>query len=526
MIPRFLVRRACGPTLAALPIAACASGSGVPRTATSGTENDAGATAPAQATTDPVVEAAETITPEEMAERIGVLADDSMRGRDTPSRGLDLAAEYLAGEFRDMGLEPAGDSGTFIQRFPYEQVRLDPQATRISVEGGPADAQYGTDFFLIPGPTPRAEGPAFYVGEAGAAASPQAAASGAVLFYDVPGANTSSEWQNKIGSAVGPAIQAGAAAIVLVLDPAFPESQIEEVARGVAGQRAPVPVVGIKRSAAQAMFAATGASLDAGREPGRIGDAVIEIAVAQMSTDVRPPNVVAMLPGSDARLKNTYIVLSAHFDHVGVGAPDVTGDSIYNGADDNASGTSALLEVAQAFAALPEPPARSVLFLAVSGEEKGLLGSEHFTNEPTVPLDSIVANVNMDMIGRNAPDTIIGIGQEYSTFAGLLDEVLAEHPDIGLTVIRDPYPEERLFFRSDQLNFVRQDIPALFLFAGLHDDYHKPSDELPLIDADKAARVSRLVFYVTEEIANDAEPPAWTPEGRRQVEKILGGGRR
>ncbi|MGH7575650.1 MAG: M28 family peptidase [Longimicrobiales bacterium] len=543
MISRSLTRRACGPIFAAAALAACASGSGAPPSAsgagaetdavTTGTPNEA-ATAAAQTANetaaatanDPVAAAAATITAADMAQRIGLLADDSMGGRDTPSPGLDKAADYLAGEFRDIGLEPAGDSGTFIQRFPYEQVQLDPGATRISLKGGPADAQYATDFFLIPGAAPHVEGPAYYAGEAGTAPSLGPAASGAIVFFDVPGASLSSEWQNKIGAAVGPAIQAGAAGIVLVLDPAFPEPLVAEVAASVAAQRAPVPVVGIQRTAAEAIFANTGASLEAGASPGPIGDATVEIAVAQTRVDVRPPNVVAILPGSDPQLENTYIVLSAHFDHVGVGVRDATGDSIYNGADDNASGTSALVEVAEAFAALPERPDRSVLFLAVSGEEKGLLGSEYFTSSPTVPLDRIIANINMDMIGRNAPDTLIGIGQEYSTFANVLDAVLAEHPDIGLTVIRDPYPEERLFFRSDQLNFVKQDIPALFLFAGLHDDYHKPSDEPERIDTDKAARVSRLVFYITEQVANDPEPPAWTAEGRRQISEILGGGGR
>lgn len=525
MIPRSLVRRAGAPILAACSLAACASGSSAPpATTVSGTEYDTAAAA--RTGVDPVVAAAQTITPEEMTDRIGVLAADSMRGRDTPSRGLELAAEYLAREFRDMGLKPAGDSGTFFQRFPYEQVRLDPEGTRISLKGGPADAQYGTDFFLIPGAAPRVEGPAYYAGEAGEVDSLPAEASGAVVVFDVPGAKVDSEWQNKIGAAIGPAVDAGMAAVVLVLDPAFPEALVEQIASSVASQHAPVPVLGITHSAAQTMFAGTSAPLEAGRPPGPIGDAVIEITAAEARAEFSPPNVVAMLPGSDPQLTNTYVVLSAHFDHVGVGAPDATGDSIYNGADDNASGTSALLEVAQAFAALPEPPDRSVLFLAVSGEEKGLLGSEYFTREPTVPLDSIVANVNMDMIGRNAPDTLIGIGQEYSTFADVLDEVLAEHPEIGLTVIRDPYPEERLFFRSDQLNFVKEDIPALFLFSGLHADYHQPSDELQRINAGKAARVSRLVFYITEHIANDPQRPAWTEEGRREVEAILRGGRR
>src|SRR5690606_4787139 len=129
-------------------------------------------------------------------------------------------------------------------------------------------------------------------------------------------------------------------------------------------------------------------------------------------------------------LRDTYVVVTGHFDHVGVGQPNETGDSIYNGADDDASGTAAVLEIAEAMAALPEAPARSVLFLTVSGEEKGLLGSMAFAENPTVPIDAIVANVNMDMIGRNAPDTVIGIGQEYSTLEGMLQRISSERPEL------------------------------------------------------------------------------------------------
>src|SRR5690606_11898205 len=130
-------------------------------------------------------------------------------------------------------------------------------------------------------------------------------------------------------------------------------------------------------------------------------------------------------------------------DHVGIGRPDASGDSIYNGADDNASGTAALLEVAEAFASLPEAPARSLLFLAVSGEEKGLLGSQYFSDHPTVPIEQMVANINVDMIGRKAPDSIVVIGQEYSSLGPLVREVAAERPELGLVVSEDIWPEER-----------------------------------------------------------------------------------
>lgn len=199
-----------------------------------------------------------------------------------------------------------------------------------------------------------------------------------------------------------------------------------------------------------------------GGEPTALGDAAFVIRSVRSEETHTPPNVVAKLQGSDPALKDTYVVLTAHFDHVGVGRPDATGDSNYNGADDDASGTAAVVEIAEALAILDPAPARSVVFLLVSGEEKGLLGSRAWVEDPTLDHERVVANINLDMIGRNAPDTVIGIGQEYTTLQGVLQDITATHPQLGLNVILDPVPEERFFFRSDQLSFIREWIPAVF----------------------------------------------------------------
>jgi Zn-dependent M28 family amino/carboxypeptidase len=161
------------------------------------------------------------------------------------------------------------------------------------------------------------------------------------------------------------------------------------------------------------------------------------------------------------------------------------------------------------------------LFLAVSGEEKGLLGSGHYASHPTVPIEAIVANINLDMVGRNAPDTVIAIGQEYSTLGPLVERIAAEHLDLGLTVAPDPDPTEQAFFRSDHLMFVKQDIPAIFLTTWDHDDYHMPSDEASEIDADKAARIARLTFLLTWEIAEDPRAPDWNEGALDEVREIL-----
>lgn len=233
----------------------------------------------------------------------------------------------------------------------------------------------------------------------------------------------------------------------------------------------------------------------------------------------RAPNAVAVLRGSDPELAQTWVVFTAHMDHVGVGSPDESGDSIYNGADDDASGTAALLEIAEAFALLPDRPARSVAFVAVSGEELGLLGSRAFLTDGGIPAARMVANINMDMIGRNAPDSVVAIGMPYSSLGTRLEEVVSNRPGLGLSVVDDPWPEEQFFFRSDHYNFAAEGIPAIFLFAGVHEDYHRPSDSAERIDAGKIARVATAAFLLGLEIARDPEPPRWTAAGRAALRR-------
>lgn len=226
------------------------------------------------------------------------------------------------------------------------------------------------------------------------------------------------------------------------------------------------------------------------------------------------PNVVAKIPGTDPARAGEYIIYSAHMDHLGVGQPTFTGDSIYNGADDNASGSAALLSIAEAFMALPERPERPILFVAVSGEEQGLVGSRRFVGDPSVPLDSAVANLNMDMISRNAPDSVFVIGYLFSTLGPTMERIARQNPGLGLNVVPDPQPEQRFFLRSDHFHFARIGIPAVAVSTLLHEDYHRPTDEPARTDPDKAARVARLLFLTGFDIANRAGRPSWTPEGR------------
>ncbi|MEJ2540074.1 MAG: M20/M25/M40 family metallo-hydrolase [Gemmatimonadota bacterium] len=229
------------------------------------------------------------------------------------------------------------------------------------------------------------------------------------------------------------------------------------------------------------------------------------------------PNVVAILPGSDSLLRDEYVVYTAHMDHVGVRASGEGGDSIFNGADDDASGTATVMEVAEAMASLDPAPRRSILFVLVSGEERGLWGSDWFAANPPVPTTAMVANLNADMVGRNWTDTIVAIGREHSSLGRTLEEVNRAHPELGMTAVEDLWPEERFYFRSDHFNFARRGVPVLFFFNGTHEDYHRPSDEVAKIDGDKTARIGRLLFYLGLAVADADERPTWDPDSYRRI---------
>ena len=241
-----------------------------------------------------------------------------------------------------------------------------------------------------------------------------------------------------------------------------------------------------------------------------------DTAVASRRT---APNVVGLLRGRDSALAGEVVAVVAHMDHTGTagggGCAAAGTDVICNGADDNASGTSGVLALAEAFAAQPTRPRRSVLFLVVSGEERGLLGSRAFVNRPAVPLDSIVALVNLDMIGRNRPDSIYLNGWGKSTISGLVRELAAQHRELGLDVGPDEEDRPQTPADSDHFHFQRRGVPYVFFYAGGHPDYHRPGDEPARLDADKAARVTRLAFLTMWEVADRGGVPKWDPASRR-----------
>jgi len=247
-------------------------------------------------------------------------------------------------------------------------------------------------------------------------------------------------------------------------------------------------------------------------------------AVERVVSRAGAPNVVGILEGRDPRLKDEYVFFTGHMDHVGVAGPNGTGgcqaqgaDSICNGADDDGSGTVAVIEAAEAFARLQPRPKRSLVFMTVSGEEKGLWGSAYYADHPTVPMASIVADLNTDMVGRNWKDTITVIGKEHSDLGATLNRVGAAHPELNMRPIDDLWPEENFYFRSDHYNFARKGVPILFFFNGTHPDYHRPSDSVDKINAEKESRIIKLVFYLGLEIANAAERPKWNPDSYKRI---------
>lgn len=264
----------------------------------------------------------------------------------------------------------------------------------------------------------------------------------------------------------------------------------------------------------------------AGLRPGAADGGWIHRYTAPAFDPETAPNVVAVLEGSDPELADEYVIYSAHMDHVGVREPrGESTDSVYNGADDNASGTVTLMEVAEAMASMPVEarPRRSMLFLWVSGEERGLLGSAAYAQDPSVPLESMVANFNVDMVGRNWTDTIVAIGKEHSDLGATMNRVNDANPDLGMTAIDDIWPEENFYRRSDHFNFARRGVPVLFFFNGTHEDYHRASDEVAKLDTEKMARIGKLLLLLGVEVGNADDRPQWNPSSFEEYATLAPG---
>lgn len=459
-----------------------------------------------------------SITTERIRALVDRLAHDSMMGRDTPSPELDRAAAWVEREFRQAGLS------TTVQRYPLVRRRLLPTRSTVSLTGpdGSVVLRFDRDAALAQGrPAAEITGPLDVL--AGTVTADQIPADSIrghpVLWL----ADFSPAGAGRADGIVAALLKAGPS--VVLIAPNAPALVDGMMAQQTAERLMPTEALGldltaiaVRESAISAAWPALGGRLAEWR--GRPGTALIRSGVtvaAQVADTVvgtaSAPNVVGVLRGRSR--PGEYVAVSAHLDHLGI-AHGVRGDSIFNGADDNASGSAGLLELARAFGQGPRPE-RSVLFLSVSGEEKGLWGSGWFVAHPTVPLAAIVADVNIDMIGRNWTDTVGVIGREHSDLGQLLDQVAGRHPELRMTPIGDVWPDQGRFYRSDHFNFARHGVPILFLSSGYAPEYHEPTDAPGLIDAEKEARLVRLVYHFTAALANRPARPRWNPDSFRTI---------
>jgi hypothetical protein len=476
---------------------------------------------------DPLSRAAETITPRDVMRRIAIIAADSMMGRANPSRGLELTAAYVVGEFRRFGLRPAGDNGGYVQRFGLTRWTIDSTRSLVELTGSRARAvaPVGIEARYVDGRIPAAplRGSVLLItGDATPGDDIRDRIVLLVLDYSRP-----------LPTSLGPSLyrlaSAGPKAVLLLSNrdsATFADrlhtARIPRLTRESAKDTDSIaPIIELHERTLVSVLTASGIAPDQLRQTSTSERRIVpgltaELRLArQVLSRTELPNVVAALEGRDPVLRREYVAFSAHIDHIGLSPGQQ--DSINNGADDNASGAAALLELAEAFAQPEARPRRSLLFLAPSAEEPGLLGSAHYTEHPTVPLRDIVADINMDLIGRNWPDSVIAVGLEQSDLGNTLQQVVKAHPELRMSPIPDRWPEERIFYRSDHYNFARRGVPILFFTSGTHADYHRPTDEAERINPEKESRLVRLLFHLGAAVANQTARPRWTAESYRQI---------
>lgn len=502
------------------------------------------------------------IRPEAIRADMWFLADDLLEGRQTGTRGHEIAARFMASEFEAMGLEPAGENGSYSQDVPLRATRPDSAHTTLTlVQGGKEQAlTFGRDFIAYGDPgraDASVEAPVVYVGFGVTApeqsyddyAGVDAKGKIVALFSGAPPQFESTEraYYSARETKAPNAIAHGAVGAIVFNSPeseqlypfkdrvnelalpdmswldaqGHPNDYFRELVTGVVlNVEVSSRVLASSGKSAEEFYAAA----KAGRPLSVALPVTAKIRLASRLEDIHSRNVVARLTGSDPTLRDQYVIYSAHLDHLGIGEP-VNGDKIYNGALDNASGSACLLEIARAYSQMKPRPRRSILFVSVTGEEEGLLGSDYFAHHPTVPRGSLVADINMDGAALLWPvEDVIVRGAEHSTLAADVIEAAAR---LSLGVAADPHPEQVLFIRSDQFSFVRQGIPSVFPAAGpkssdpnikpdeirmnwFRTTYHKPSDDMSQpFNFESGAIFARFNFLLGYAVAQQNNMPAW-----------------
>jgi Zn-dependent M28 family amino/carboxypeptidase len=486
------------------------------------------------------------------------LADDLLEGRESGTRGYDIAANYVASQYALLGVKPAGDKGSYLQQVPLTAYRAvnEGGVSFTGADGKSGALVFGEDY-LPSAQARQAEtlvtAPLVFVGY-GLVAPEMGRDDYAGL--DVKGkivvilSGAPSGFQTEVRAHYGNAnvkrVEAAKHGAIGVLTlPTTGSEKTRPFARGVSGYQewrmtwsdaqglgnvrgATAPsLAGLSLKGGAKLFAGAPTSLDSVLAAADTPQGLVKgfdlptNVTVQLKTEIeqrKSSNVVGLIEGSDPKLKAQTIVLSAHLDHLGIHGKDA--DKINNGALDNASGVATLLEVARGFKEAKVKPKRSIVLLAVTAEEKGLIGSDYFANNPTVPKDGIAADVNLDMPVLLYPfQDVIAFGADRSTIGPAVARAAGR---VGINLSADPMPEEGLFTRSDHYRFVEQGVPSVFLMTGfknggekgfkdfLATHYHKPNDDLNQpIDYDAGARFALVNYEIARELADMPMRPSW-----------------
>lgn len=491
------------------------------------------------------------------------LADDLLRGRDTGSEGYRIAANYVAAEFARLGLTPAGNDGTYFQEVPFKtaQVDQDVSTMSITVDSETRDLVMGDDYFMggsVKNPAGEISADLVFVGygvhapEIGHDDLADLDLNGkiALALSGAPASfNTEIRAHHGSSATKSRALMArGATGFIsvntLAEEKRRPFTRLKNFLefksydwvvpeQDASGSGSIKASASISHEVAAQLFSGAPKSLEdvlAEAEEGApngfdLATRASMKRASKLSDTFESPNVLAVLEGSDPDLKNEYVVLSAHLDHIGVSERAKGDDKINNGAIDNASGVAILMEVARAYVREGTRPARSILFAFVAAEEKGLLGAEYFAHYPTLAKSSLVANVNLDMpILLYDFTDVVAFGAERSSLGPITERALAK---IGVSLSPDPMPQEGIFTRSDHYRFVQQGIPSVFLVTGwgegvggkdggaifrefLGKTYHSPADDIGQeIDFEAGAKFAHANWLIASAIANGDRRPSW-----------------
>ncbi len=513
-----------------------------------------------------------SISYDEFLKHLTTLSSDDMQGRDTGSPGYDSAAAYVVRMAEEIGLQPAGVDGTFFQPITFRKSILDGSPPKVSMDG--EELIFLEDYGFRPSLTTtnvNLSAPVVFAGfgisapEIGYDDYAGLDVAGKLVMYIIDLPESLEPFERTIidpkRARMLEAEKRGALGVIKIV----PQSYLQPINKWAFATQSHsnylydyVPPEGSKMRVDLLInyLKATELMKSSGRDYSTIYEKLLagspqsfefgfeaSVEVGSYHDDIQSPNVAALLPGTDPTLKEEILVMSAHLDHIGVGNP-VAGDSIYNGTSDNASGSAALLTLAKTFSAMP-PPKRSILFLWVTAEEKGLLGSEYWARFPTINPRQIVANHNIDMINGAfiGKSNVVAFGYPHSNLSEAADYATNE---LSIEIIDDPNPEENLFLRSDQYSFVKQGIPAIWLWGResqhpnladsvsaydrwMQTHYHAASDDLnQVMSRDGALLELKTNFLMTHYIANEMESIRWNEQsflyhhfGRKSANQLL-----